>query len=280
MTAPRRILLTGGAGTIATGFAAWSAGRYDIELLDLPGRFGSEHHGLGATHEADLGDLPALKEAFAGIHTVVHLGGERSPSAVWERLLPTNVVGTYNVVAAAIAAGCAHVVYASSVHAVSGDPARWDIDEGEAVRPADLYGVTKCFGEALGSFAAESSDIAFTALRIGAFQEPERLSEDDAGWMLRDYCAPDDLYQLMQRVIDGTPSGYAVYNAVSANTFGRLSVERARRELGYQPAFDAFRLSPTFDDAITTVGGIDDRPALSGLRRDIGVTQEDDGRSE
>ena len=40
----------------------------------------------------------------------------------------------------------------------------------EPGNPGDLYGVTKCFGEALGRYMAEQEDLWVIALRIGAFQ--------------------------------------------------------------------------------------------------------------
>lgn len=273
MTGQRPVLVTGGAGTIGTGFAESAADAYDLTLLDLPGRFTGGHTEFGRIVEADLTDLAAVKDAFHGIDTVVHLGGERRPSAVWSQLLPANIVGTYNVVAAAIAAGCRRVVYASSVHAVSGYPAGAQIRETDPVRPGDLYGVSKCFGEALGNFAASTEGLSFVALRIGAFQEPGDLDEPGSGWKLRDFCAPADLYRLMRRVIDAEGIGFEIYNAVSGNTFTRLPMHKASHDLGFEPEYDAFELVTPFRDAVHSVGGLDDLVPLSGLRDDIATPQ-------
>ena len=83
------------------------------------------------------------------------MAGDPSPSATWESLLPTNIIGTYNIFVAAKAAGCRKVIYASSIHAVSGYPADVQVKTDEPVNPGDLYGVSKCFGEALGRYMAE-----------------------------------------------------------------------------------------------------------------------------
>ncbi|WP_157987715.1 NAD-dependent epimerase/dehydratase family protein [Jiangella endophytica] len=273
MTEQRSVLVTGGAGTIGSGFASWAADAYDLTLVDLPGRFSDRHADLGRIVEADLTDLAAVKEALAGIDTVVHLGGERSPSALWSQLLPANIVGTYNVVAAAVAAGCRRVVYASSVHAVSGYPAGTQVRETDPVRPGDLYGVSKCFGEALGSFAAGTEGLSFVALRIGAFREPAELEEPDSGWKLRDFCAPADLYRLMRRVIDAEGIGFEIYNAVSGNAFTRLPMHKASHDLGFEPEYDAFELATPFRDAVHSVGGLDDKIPLSGLRDDVAAPQ-------
>lgn len=269
MTAERSVLITGGAGNIATRFAEQVAGMYELTLLDLPGRFTERHHAWGRVVEADLTDLDAVAAALQGIDTVIHLGGERRPASPWSTLLPANIVGTYNVVAAAVAAGCRHIVYGSSVHVVTGYDATLQIRESDPVHPGDLYGVTKCFGEALGAFVSATEPLAFTALRIGAFQDPERLSDDAPGWMLRDYCAPADLFQLLIAAIESDPSGFQIYNAVSGNRFARLPVEKARAVLGYAPAYDAFDVAAPFRNAIEAVGGVDDARVASGMREDV-----------
>lgn len=265
----RRLLITGGAGAIGTGFAEWAQDRYDLRLLDLPGRFSDDHANLGETVSADLQDATAVRAAATDVDTIVHLGGQRSPSALWSDLLPNNIVGTYNVVAAAIAAGCRRVVYASSVHAVMGHPDGLQVRESDAVHPADLYGVTKCFGEALGSYAATTEGISFVALRIGAFQEATRLQEPESGWMLRDFCEPHDLYRLIHRVIEVEDITFEIYNAVSANTVSRLSMEKARGDLGFEPEADSLRFHDLFRRAFESVGGLTDKGAESGMREDV-----------
>lgn len=53
---------------------------------------------------------------------VLHLGANSQPSATWDQLLPSNIVGVRNVFAAAADARCRRVVFASSVHVVMGYP--------------------------------------------------------------------------------------------------------------------------------------------------------------
>lgn len=267
----RRVLITGGAGSIGSGYAQWAQDRYNLTLLDLPGRFPAGHPFRAQLVEGDIRDLMSIRRAFDGIDTVIHLGGERHPWALWSTLLPANIIGTYNVIAAAVSAGCRRVVYASSVHAVSGYPSGSRVAEDDPVRPGDLYGVTKVFGEALGRYVSSSEELSFVALRIGAFRDPREIDSPDAGWMLQDFTAPTDLYRLIDTVIEAEPVGFEIYNAVSANTFTRLPMEKARKDFGYEPRFDAFQLSTPFRDAIIAVGGVADRSTESGLREDIGT---------
>lgn len=270
MKTRKTILITGGAGTIGTGYAHWLTNATQVKLLDLPGSFKAEHHELGfELIESNLTDIDSIRGHFQDVDVVIHLAGERRPSALWDSLLQSNVIGAYNSLAAAISAQCQHFIYASSVHAVSGGSRRLGITEDLAVQPADLYGVTKCFGEALGYFASQSTSIKFTALRIGAFQESDAVNSTNSGWMLVDYCAPKDLFGLLDSVISKQDANFAIYNAASNNTFGRLSMEKAELELGYRPSFDSFSLASPFHAAIAEVGGLADKPAASGMRADL-----------
>lgn len=165
--AHRSVLVTGGAGNIATHYAVYAHEHQNLTLLDLPGTFRTRHRRLGRTVEADLAVLAEIAPTFSGVDTVLHLGGERRPGASWGALLPNNIIGTFNVLTCAVAAGVRHVVYASSVHAVTGYPPGRQIREDDPPLPSDLYGVTKCFGEAMGAYVASTGGPAFTALRIG-----------------------------------------------------------------------------------------------------------------
>jgi len=139
---------------------------------------------FGEVVASELSDLEKLKKLCRGIDTVVHLAGDPNPSAAWKSLLDSNIVGTYNVFVAAKAAGCRRVIYASSIHAVSGYPADVQVKTSEPVNPGDLYGVSKCFCEALGRYMAEQEGLSVIALRIGAFQPIETARQESNIGML------------------------------------------------------------------------------------------------
>jgi uronate dehydrogenase len=94
-----RILITGAAGKIGNTLREGLRGRYpSLRLTDIAP--------LGAARDgeeiaaADLTDLASVEAAMTGVDCVVHLGaipGEDS----WEKILPNNIVGTWNVFEAA-----------------------------------------------------------------------------------------------------------------------------------------------------------------------------------
>lgn len=264
----RSVLITGAAGDIGTGFVNRHGDDYELTLLDLPGAVARANCD-GHVVTADIRDLAALTEVFVGIDTVVHLAAHRQPSTAWADVLDTNIVGTYNVVAAAIASGCRRVVYASSVHTVSGYPRGRQVREDDPVNPGNLYGASKCFGEALGRYAAEQEGLSFIVLRIGAYQQPAALSGVPDNWTLDEYCAPDDLSDLLKLCVDDEEIRFEIFNAVSDNRFNRLDVSKARERLGYKPAYDAFAMVPALRKAMSRAR-LSTPTSLSGMRDDIG----------
>jgi len=243
--AHRSILVTGAAGRIGSYFAEHSHHKYNLHLMVQPGE---EKAGLlkafGEVVEADLSDLPRLKELCQGIDTVVHMAGDPSPSATWESVLPTNIVGTYNIFVAAKAAGCRKVIYASSIHAVSGYPADVQVKTDEPVNPGDLYGVSKCFGEALGRYMAEQEGLSVVALRIGAFQPLEAAQPEEAVRLLDAFVSQRDLNQLIEKSIEAENLRFAIFNGLSDNRFKRLDITDARELVGYAPQDDLTELQP------------------------------------
>ena len=260
----RRVLVTGAAGRVGRAFAENAPERFDLRLMVRPGE------ALPGAEEADLGDLSRLKALCEGVDTVVHLAGDARAAAPWASLLPNNVVGTYNLFVAAKAAGCRRVVYASSIHAVSGHPPDAQIGPEDPVNPGDLYGVTKCFGEALARYMAEQEGLSALVVRIGAFMpegwvaNPERLDNMDA-WV-----SPRDLVQLLVRCVDDETLRFAIVNGLSGNRFNRLDLASARELLGYVPQDDVARINPALPNLHARVATHSLRDGYaSGLRDDL-----------
>lgn len=235
----RRVLVTGAAGNIGSYFAEHARDDFELRLMvqyiDDDAR---KLERFGEVVAADLADLDRLKELCQGIDTVVHLAGNPSPIAVWSELLEANIVGTYNMLVAAKAAGCRRVIYASSIHAVSGYPADVQVKSSEPVNPGDLYGVSKCFGEALGRYMADQEGLSFIALRIGAFQPLENARQEKSLSGMDAFVSRRDLHQLIERCIDNENLRYAVFHGLSDNRFKRLDISDARELVGYEPQDD------------------------------------------
>ncbi len=114
----------------------------------------------------------------------------------------------------------------------------------EPVNPGDLYGVSKCFGEAMGRYMAEQEGLSVIALRIGAFQPPESARKEDSISMLDAWVSERDLNQLIERCIDVENVKFAILHGLSNNRFKRLDISDARELVGYDPQDDLTEENP------------------------------------
>ncbi len=238
----RRVLLTGAAGRIGTSFWHEASGRYRFRLADrdtaeLEGAASQGHEVLAL----DVADPDACQGACRDIDTVVHLAADPSPEAdFYGSLLDNNIKGTYNVFRAAKDQGCRRVIFASSIHAVLGYPPDVAVRPDAPVRPLNMYGVTKCFGEALAAcFAADG--LSSIAIRIGAYDAPW-LRENPTPSDMSLFLSPRDMNQLLMRCIETPDIPFAIVHAVSDNRRKRLDIATTRELLGYQPEDDGFRV--------------------------------------
>ena len=241
----RKVLVTGAAGRIGSYFAEHSHDRYDLRLHDLPDAEGLDRlRSFGEVVTGELGDLDFLKRACEGMDTVVHLAANPSPHATWDSILHDNITGTYHAFVAAKAAGCRRVVYASSIHAVSGYPADVQVKTNDPVNPGDLYGVSKCFSEALARYMAEKEGLSAIAIRIGAFQPESAAEKPGSLKMLDAWVSHRDLNQLIQKSIDAENVQFAIVHGLSDNRFKRMDLSDTRTLLGYEPQDDLTEENP------------------------------------
>ena len=274
---PRRVLVTGAAGNIGAYFAEHCQGKYELRLMVLDTDDPSGIQPYGEVVTGDIRDLERMKAVCQSIDTVVHLAADPDPSATWSSLLPLNIVGTYNTFVAAKAAGCRRVVFASSIHAVSGHPPGRQVRADDPVNPADLYGVTKCFGEAIGRYMAEQEGLSVIALRIGWFQPHSSARRETGIRMIDSWVSQRDLHQLIERSIDVENLQFAIFHGLSDNQFKRLDISDAQALLGYAPVDDLMREQPELKQLdLAERLAETDADQQSGIREDIAARGEAD----
>jgi uronate dehydrogenase len=199
MPGPPSVAITGACGRIGRALVEQlAADGHRLTLIDRPGRGLDAMASGGAVVELELArELPA--GTFSGVDVVVHLAGDANPEASWESLLADNIQASYHVASAALQASCRRLIVASSVHAVSASPKR-PVGPDDPVAPANLYGVSKCFVEALAFWCAHRG-MSAAAVRIGAFQSVQASQQSDAAWMADVFIAAPDLIALLARAI-------------------------------------------------------------------------------
>jgi nucleoside-diphosphate-sugar epimerase len=270
----RKVLITGAAGRIGSDLARRFHRRYDLRLMVRNNEKNlARLEKFGKVVTAELADLARLKQVCRGIDTVIHLAANPDPMAVWSDLLEPNIVGVYNILVAAKSAGCRRVILASSVHAVTGYPVDVQVKAADPVNPGDLYGVTKCFAEALGRYMAEREGLSVIALRIGAYWTRAAAATNGSLQVMEQWVSPRDLQQLIERCIETENLRWALFHALSGNRFNKLDLTEARELLGYAPQDDITRINPMLKKLDlrkhVRAGNASDFDYRSGLRDDV-----------
>jgi uronate dehydrogenase len=205
------ILITGAAGRLGTELRRGLAPL--AKKLRLADR--TEIKDIKPNEEAvvfDLADAAAVMKATEGVDAIVHFGGAPLERP-WEEILDSNVKGTYNIYEGARKNGVRRVVYASSVHAIGYHPLEAHIDTDAPVRPDSLYGVSKCFVEALSRFYWDKFGIETACLRIfSSFPEPADRR------MLWSWLSFDDCVRLVKASLTAPYVGHTISFGMSDNT--------------------------------------------------------------
>jgi len=266
-----RIVVTGGSGKGGTWVVRELRER-GHDVLNVDTRHDGSAFGLCLI--ADLTDLGQTQDALSGADAVVHFAAIPAPGLRPEgETFRNNAMSTYNVFAAAVAHGMNRVVWASS-ETVLGlpfdvPPLFAPIDETIEPRPESSYALSKLVGETMAAQFARRTGTTFVGLRISNIMEPQDYALfptywDDARirkWNLWGYVDARDVASAARLGLEADIDGSEVCIVAAADTVmtrpsaelmaevfpsvprrrvmeGRetlLSIDRARRVLGYEP---------------------------------------------
>ena len=250
MMSKKKVLVTGLAGKIGGIIRNNLSSKYELsglDLRDVPGY---------PTVVANLSDYGNMAEAFEGIDTVVHLAADANHQGTWESNLEHNIIGTRNVYEAARTCGAQRVIFASSNHAVGFYPLKDNpykqVYNGhfenlpqplqplttKLIRPDGYYGVSKAFGESLGSYFHDEYGLSVICIRIGWVMEPDDPTFAPAALSL--WMSHRDTAKIIEKAVDASESvGYSIVYGMSSNTYGIWDLEPGQRIIGYDPEDNA-----------------------------------------
>ncbi len=247
------VLITGGAGRI---------GRYLRDRLRQPGRtlrlFDTRAPDASETASLDgveyvagsVTDFGAVHAAMSGVDAVVHLAGIASIKAAASDLTHVNITGTAHVFEAARQQGVRRIVFASSNHA-AGFGERHMLDDAGLPRPDSYYGVTKVFGEALGSLYHDRDGIDVVCLRIGTCKDHPTDVRSLGTWL-----SPDDTGRLVEAALSHPSPGFVVAWGVSDNRRRPWPLDAARA-IGFRPEDDGEAYAAQIADQIDRTDPVD-----------------------
>jgi uronate dehydrogenase len=136
------------------------------------------------------------------------------------------------------------VIFASSVNAVFGYPPDIQVKLDMPIRPINLYGATKVWGEGVASSYASSTDLSCISLRFGWVVDRNSPLIAMGHRYLDIAFTYEDLTNLVQGAIDAPDDlKLGVFHGISNNKWKRLDITESIRQLGYNPQDDAFEIA-------------------------------------
>lgn len=235
---------------------------------------------FGQTVEA----LSAIDERVSGVDAVVHLAAIPAPGLYPNSVtFKNNILSTYHIFEAARQLGVKNVVWASS-ETVLGlpfetPPPYAPLDEEYPGRPESAYSLSKLLGEEMAKqFCRWDPALKLIGLRFSNVMEPSDYGrfagfQDDLAmrkWNLWGYIDARDAAQAIRRALEAPLTGAEVFIIANADTVMRrpngelmaelfpgvplkeglgpnetlLSIEKARRLLGYEPQYTWRDIAP------------------------------------
>jgi nucleoside-diphosphate-sugar epimerase len=253
-----RVLFTGGSGKAGKHVVAYlaAAGHRVMNFDRVPLGLAGVHDLLGDI--TDAGQVYSAMQTYAGFDEMEAGTGAQTFDAVVHfaaipRLLMVpdtetyrvNVMGTYNVIEAALKMGIRKVIIASSettygVCFSDGvvDPKVLPLEEDYDIDPMDSYGMSKKVNEATGRSFQRRTGADIYALRIGNVIEPDEYVKfpgffADPGQRRRitfSYIDARDLGQIVDLCLKKDGLGWQVFNACNdTNSVCQTNDELLRR---------------------------------------------------
>jgi UDP-glucose 4-epimerase len=274
-----RVAVTGGSGKLGRAVVRHLAEHgYDVVNLDSAG----PREQPSAFIRVDLTDYGSVVDALTtndglggAVEAVVHLAAIPAPGlAANAATFANNATVTYNVFAAARAAGITNVVWASS-ETVLGlpfdtPPPYIPVDEEYPARPESTYSLVKHLEEQMAAqFCRWNPDLKMFGLRFSNVMDVEDYAAFPAfdadppsrSWNLWGYIDARDGAQAVRRALEADATGMQVFVIANADTVmsrssaalaaeyfpgvpvtrelgeheTMLGIDKARRVLGYEP---------------------------------------------
>lgn len=237
----QRLLLTGAGGGLGTllreRIKPWAEVIRVSDVRDLPAAQAGEE-----VVRCDLADRDAVLALLDGVDAVLHFGGV-SVEEEASKIVQANIVGLHNLYEAVHKHGIRRVIYASSSHVVGFYPTTEVVDASAPLRPDCLYGVSKCFGEALSRYYYDRFGIETVCLRIGSsFEDPRNAR------MMVTFLAHEDLVELVRCALFTPRVGHTITFGVSDNTV-RWWDNRQAAHLGFVPKHSSRPYAERFPQA-------------------------------
>ena len=237
-----RLLVVGGCGLVGSLVVPVLARTHEIRVLDLVEPrtpvAGVEYH-TGDVHDVDL-----VESLSSEVDSLVFMA--MGPIANWGS--PENVrqhfdvatSGLYLTLTGATRAGVRHAVYTSSMSVYPYEEETTDVvtfpDESVPPSATDFYGLAKRLGEEVCRAATERVDgMDVLCLRLCFPMPDDEWPKDENPRQRAISTSGRDVAAAIEAALHRRGHGFDVY-AISGDATGKsMSIDKARRELGWAP---------------------------------------------
>lgn len=230
-----KIAITGSSGTVGRPVVAGAlVAGHSVVSIDRVEPTVAPHSDLRHL-TLDLADYDALVSAFAGCDAIIHLAAIPQPFGFPDHVVHNNnVVGSYNVLRAAVECGITRVCQASSVNAMGLSFSRaprfdyFPIDEQHPTYNEEPYGLSKWICEAQAdSIARRHADMRIASLRFHLVVEDSTaaaeffkgMTLEEQGKHLWAYTRTDMAIAACLNSLEADFTGHEVFFVIADHTF-------------------------------------------------------------
>lgn len=235
-----RLLVIGGCGLVGSMVVPVLARTHEVRVLDLKEPRdavpGVEYH-TGSLHDVDLVASLASEVDSLVFMAMGPLAGWGSPENARQHF-DVAVGGLYLALTGAARAGVRHAVYTSSMSVYPYEELTGMItfpDESVPPSATDFYGLAKRLGEEVCRTATDRWDMDVVCLRLCFPAADDEWPRGDTPMKRAISTSARDVAAAIEAALHRRGHGFDAY-AISGDATGRtMSIEKARRELGWTP---------------------------------------------
>ncbi len=270
--AKKKVLVTGASGLVGGLVIKHLGSKYELAALNRRCVDGI------VTLQADVANMTAIRPAFKGVHTVLHLSAATHGFIEdWDEQIRVTAGGAVNVLRAAQEAGVKRVVlmstgstmcgyewYEGSPYgalaqgdydaaiknagksagtAKAGDSRPWGmLTPRDPPRPDSPYGAAKVFSEVAGRWFADKHGMSVICIRLGAVLDTNRpkLVRHIPGWLDQ-----MDAVRMIEACIDAQESvKFDIFDAISDNSTRWRDISHAEKVIGWKPRASSDQFNP------------------------------------
>ena len=235
-----RLLVIGGCGLVGSLVVPVLARAHEVRVLDLK-EPREAVPGVGY-HTGDLHDVDLVASLASGVDSVVFMA--MGPLAGWgspenaRQHFDVAVSGLYLSLTGAARAGVRHAVYTSSMSVYPFEELTGMVtypDESVPPSATDFYGLAKRLGEEVCRAATDRWDMDTVCLRLCFPAADDEWPRGDTPMKRAISTSARDVAAAIEAALRRRGHGFDVY-AISGDASGAtMSIEKARRELGWTP---------------------------------------------